>query len=1230
MQLAFDGLHEASCHVSVLASASLVEVKVSLRGIRRSLHLGDNVGCELHWACLDESGAWEAPLMQPGGSRAVDAVASRIECKFDCTLAFPKDKAPTAIAFVVLVHAGQEHWLKCEGGDNFVVNVDKLAQQAPPAPAVLVGSVTSTNGDAKDSPARLAERPKEWAELAAALAALGSTTPKKNQKKSNGKKAGLLLEGSTDLEGGLGRMDWKAVGTEAETALFVEAFVPLVEGVQLFLHMGCVSAPGSEWEMPAEPLPGSVPVGDGKASRMPLENQARCILRFPAKATPGGVAFVLYACAPGGEQWLKASGGGNFVLPLSSDFAAGAGGSGDSDVGKTFCDAETKYEYWSQFQRFCMVKDLFTRPTPLSATESAWIASILRLANQKSLEWYRKRGYQPKDMAHCQEALGGAMAHAVANAASPTIRALLRLGVRACPRGNSSGGDAIRHGILNIMRTHGIREGHRPGIECKFIEQWHQKLHTNSAPDDIAICEGYLAFLRSGNPDDLFRTCWERAKITREDMEKMAACGFVDHTKSGAKGLNVNPRHLPQLIGDMEGYLGLLKHVHGGTDLKDLCEACKGQYPDHGSECLAFDIYRERDSPFVLGKIIDLRHRLQHHLGKRDILMLDVAMEDQLRLVAERTNVPELKRDEILNFMAVLLSDVQLSRKDPSLDMGLEMFSRLRTGDHGGEEPWSAAWCKLMLAACDRVSIVCAGVADVISEQLQTCADALRVAGERPGAVFKPDAKVLASFGEETARCLSERLIAQCLRSVQPQLRRGAGLGPWELVSTGGGAVVGTVEAMKALPGELPAGTAPCIAVTETLTGWEDIPAGIVAVLLPAAHAVDVLSHVAIRARNQKVLLASCDDEALLAELRGKSGTRLKFVVSPSGDVTWSVPSKDEGKVSEAAKAATKLTVVKPPPPPSSILAITDFEKNRKSIGGKSFHLSELRPQGEQYAVPPSATVPFGMFEKVLANAMNEDFREELIELIEEGDWAKVRSFVVDELSLPADLEAAILKQLQAVGAPLNTSTAWQRALKGVWASKWTDRAVSSRRQMGVPEDALVLAVLVQPLQPASYAFVIHTRSPMPNADPEDGMVELVIGLGESLVSNSPGRALSATVNSNGATPVIHTFPSKPIGVFTPDGGTHIFRSDSNGEDLEGFAGAGLYDSITVVECPHRPVSYAAEPLIFNAAFRNGLLKRLFDLGRLVEANFKGQPQDIEGAVLQDGSLVVLQSRPQV
>ena len=49
-------------------------------------------------------------------------------------------------------------------------------------------------------------------------------------------------------------------------------------------------------------------------------------------------------------------------------------------------------------------------------------------------------------------------------------------------------------------------------------------------------------------------------------------------------------------------------------------------------------------------------------------------------------------------------------------------------------------------------------------------------------------------------------------------------------------------------------------------------------------------------------------------------------------------------------------------------------------------------------------------------------------------------------------------------------------------------------------------------------------------------------------------------------------FPSKSDGMFVPE--SLIFRSDSNGEDLEGYAGAGLYDSITMATTELKKVDY--------------------------------------------------------
>jgi alpha-glucan,water dikinase len=112
------------------------------------------------------------------------------------------------------------------------------------------------------------------------------------------------------------------------------------------------------------------------------------------------------------------------------------------------------------------------------------------------------------------------------------------------------------------------------------------------------------------------------------------------------------------------------------------------------------------------------------------------------------------------------------------------------------------------------------------------------------------------------------------------------------------------------------------------------------------------------------------------------------------------------------------------------------------------------------------------------------------------------------------------------------------------------------------------MAVLLQQVVPAQYAFVLHTADPLTG---ERGELhgELVVGMGEALVGNYPGRALSFAAslggggNCGGAEPRLLSLPGKREGLFATSGMPHLIaRSDSNGEDLEAFAGAGLYDSV--------------------------------------------------------------------
>ena len=200
-------------------------------------------------------------------------------------------------------------------------------------------------------------------------------------------------------------------------------------------------------------------------------------------------------------------------------------------------------------------------------------------------------------------------------------------------------------------------------------------------------------------------------------------------------------------------------------------------------------------------------------------------------------------------------------------------------------------------------------------------------------------------------------------------------------------------------------------------------------------------------------------------------------------------------------------------------------------------------------------------------------------------------------------------------------------AVCGVWASKWTERAWLSRKACGIPDEDLNVAVLLMELVDAELAFVVHTANPI-TGDSDEIFGEICVGLGETLVGNAAGSALSFTMSKSTGAITVRSLPSKLYGHFAPSGGTIIARSDSNGEDLEDFAGAGLYDSITAEPTEERVVDYASSHIVWYAVARESVIKRVAAIARKI-AESRGGPQDIEGAIVGD-RIVLLQTRAQI
>ena len=161
----------------------------------------------------------------------------------------------------------------------------------------------------------------------------------------------------------------------------------------------------------------------------------------------------------------------------------------------------------------------------------------------------------------------------------------------------------------------------------------------------------------------------------------------------------------------------------------------------------------------------------------------------------------------------------------------------------------------------------------------------------------------------------------------------------------------------------------------------------------------------------------------------------------------------------------------------------------------------------------------------------------------------------------------------------------------------------------------------------ARYAFVIHTEDPT-SGDTNQIYAEVCRGLGESLVSDKPGAAFAFTYDKTTHECRIQQYASKPVEITTTSCGK-IFRSDSNSEDLPGFAGAGLFDSYVMGDkSVEKVVTYSDDPLFIDHKFRCELFCKIGQIGLFVEQAYDGIAQDIEGVYSTDGQFYLVQTRP--
>ncbi|KAK1302683.1 hypothetical protein QJS10_CPB12g00089 [Acorus calamus] len=885
----------------------------------------------------------------------------------------------------------------------------------------------------------------------------------------------------------------------------------------------------------------------------------------------------------------------------------------------------------SLMHRFNIAADLIEKSRDDGELGLAGILVWMRFMATRQLTWNRNYNVTSREISKAQDRLTGLLQNIYK--ASPQYREILRMIMPTIGRGGIGGvGQCIHDEIVAIQRN----------CDCKggMMEEWHQKLHNNTSPDDVVICQALLNYI---NSDFDIRSYWNTLESNGITKERLLSYGQAIHSEP-----NFRRDQKGNLLRDLGHYMRTLKAVHSGADLESAISTCMGYkfegqgfmvgvrinpikgLPSGFPELLQFilDHVEDKDVEPLLEGLLEARVELRpllstSHDRLRDLIFLDIALDSTVKTAIERgyEDLNNATPQKILYFITLVLGNLALSSEDnEDLIYCLKGWNQALDMSTRKDDQW-ALYAKSCL---DRARLALSRKADHYLDILQPSAEYL-------GSMLGVEQWAVDIFTEEIIRAGSAASLSVLLNRFDPILRKVAHLGSWQVISRVevAGYVV-TVDELVSVQNK--SYEQPTILVARRVSGEEEIPGGTVAVLTPDMP--DVLSHVSVRARNCKVCFATCFDSNILADLQRNEG-KLICLKPTSADIIYSEIKESELQDVKDDGSLPPLHLVKKHFSGTYAISAEDFTS--EMVGDKSRNIAYLKGKVPSWVgIPTSVALPYGVFEKVLSDNSNQVVADKLKTLkkkLGEEDFGALNEIrkTVLELVAPPQLVQELKEKMQHSGMPWpgdEGTHQWEQAwmsIKKVWASKWNERAYFSTRKVKLDHEHLCMAVLVQEIISPDYAFVIHTTNPS-SGDSSEIYAEVVKGLGETLVGAHPGRALSFACKKNNLhSPKILGYPSKPIGLFIRQ--SIIFRSDSNGEDLERYAGAGLYDSVPMDEEEKVVLDYSMDPLINDASFCKSILSSIARAGGAIE-DLYGSPQDIEG-VVKDGKIFVVQTRPQ-
>ncbi|CAI0405840.1 unnamed protein product [Linum tenue] len=378
-----------------------------------------------------------------------------------------------------------------------------------------------------------------------------------------------------------------------------------------------------------------------------------------------GIQFVIWT----GGSWIK-NNGANFSVNLKAINGGGEVKGSMNWLLDEIAQREKEAER-SLMHRFSIATELTDRCKGEGELGLIGILVWLRFMASRHLTWNKNYNVKPREISEAQDKFTNLLQRIYLN--QPSEREIVRLIMSCVGRGGKGDvGQRIRDEILTIQRNN----------ECKtgMMEEWHQKLHNNSSPDDIIICEALLNYVTSGFRTDVY---WQTLNANGLTKEKLA---------SYDRPITSEPRFRSDakdgLIRDLTMYLKTLKAVHSGADLESAIESClgplsNGHYrgsPDRIASIGGLTPKLQDSLNFVrshvadqniaplMEKLLESRIELRPFLltshGKaKDTIFLDLALDSTVRTTLERAlkDLSSVQPPEFAFYITLVLENLCLS-----------------------------------------------------------------------------------------------------------------------------------------------------------------------------------------------------------------------------------------------------------------------------------------------------------------------------------------------------------------------------------------------------------------------------------------------------------------------------------------------------------------------------------------------------------------------------------------